>query len=156
VMDAWAPCAMVLWAALSLGHFVEGTDAGMPTKLPWGVVTAGDTVLGKVHPVQMYALVVAVVLGVVLLKMLMNARPAGMVASVALITGGVASFGLGMLRQPVESIGSSWLDPAQWVAIVAVVVGAMIFVASPMSQSRDMGHPNSSSQSIAAQQKEFD
>jgi len=130
VMDAWAPCAMVLWAALSLGHFVEGTDAGMPTKMPWGVVTPGDSVLGKVHPVQIYALIVAVVLCVVLLRMLMQARRVGMVASVALMVGGVVSFGLDMLRQPMESVGDAWLDPGQWVAVVAVVVGGLIFVGS--------------------------
>jgi phosphatidylglycerol:prolipoprotein diacylglycerol transferase len=130
VMDAWAPCAMVLWAALSLGHFIEGTDAGMPTKLPWGVVTPGDSVLGKVHPVQIYALIVAVVLGVVLLKMLTKAPRVGMVASAALVAGSVASFGLDMLRQPVESMGDAWLDPAQWVAIVAVVMGILISVVS--------------------------
>jgi phosphatidylglycerol:prolipoprotein diacylglycerol transferase len=123
VMDAWAPCAMVLWAALSLGHFLEGTDAGMPTRLPWGVVTPGDSVLGKVHPVQLYALLVAVVLCVWLLKVLVKARRVGMVASVALMAGGVASFGLGMLRQPVESMGDAWLDPAQWMALVAAVMG---------------------------------
>jgi len=134
VMDAWAPCAMVLWAALSVGHFVEGTDAGMPTSLPWGVVTPGDHVLGKVHPVQMYALVVAVVLCVVLLRMLTQELRAGMVVSVALVAGGVASFALDMLRQPVESMGSAWLDPSQWVAIVAMVVGILIFV---LSEQRD-------------------
>jgi len=129
VMDAWAPCAMVLWAALSLGHFVEGTDAGMPTKLPWGVVTAGDTVLGKVHPVQIYALVVAVALCVWLLRMLMKAHHAGMVASAGLMVGGAVSFLLDMLRQPVDTMGDAWLDPAQWVAVVAMVVGGLVFVA---------------------------
>jgi len=148
VMDAWAPCAMVLWAALSLGHFVEGTDAGMPTKLPWGVVTPGDSVLGKVHPVQIYALVVAVVLCVVLLRMLIEKRRVGMVASVALVMGGAASFVLDMLRQPVETMGNAWLDPSQWVAIVAMVMGLGIFAGPPMSQKRDMGHP------IALQEKE--
>jgi phosphatidylglycerol:prolipoprotein diacylglycerol transferase len=128
VMDAWAPCAMVLWAALSLGHFIEGTDAGMPTRLPWGVVTPGDSVLGKVHPVQLYALLVAVVLCVWLLKVLVKARRVGMVASVALMAGGVASFGLGMLRQPVESMGDAWLDPAQWMALVAAVMGVLILM----------------------------
>jgi phosphatidylglycerol:prolipoprotein diacylglycerol transferase len=162
VMDAWAPCGMVLWAALSLGHFIEGTDAGMPTRLPWGVVTPGDSVLGKVHPVQLYALLVAVLLCMWLLKMLVKTQRAGMVASVALVAGGVASFGLGMLRQPVESMGDALLDPAQWVALLGVVVGAGIFVVGehpdpalsdkagkdgalkscePMSRKRDMGHP---------------
>ena len=137
VMDAWAPCAMVLWAALSVGHFIEGTDAGMPTKLPWGVVMAGDTVLGKVHPVQIYALIVAVVLGVWLLRMLMKPRSVGMVASVALMAGGVASFGLDMLRQPMETMGNAWLDPAQWAAVVGMVLGVLIFV---VSEHRDPAH----------------
>lgn len=131
VMDAWAPCAMVLWAALSLGHFVEGTDAGMPTKMPWGVLTPGDTVLGKVHPVQIYALVAAVLLCAWLLRMLTKAHRAGMVASVGLMAGGAGSFALGMLRQPMESMGDSWLDPAQWVAVVAMVGGVLIFVVKP-------------------------
>ena len=165
VMDAWAPCAMVLWAALSVGHFIEGTDAGMPTKLPWGVVMAGDTVLGKVHPVQIYALIVAVVLGVWLLRMLMKPRSVGMVASVALMAGGVASFGLDMLRQPMETMGNAWLDPAQWAAVVGMVLGVLIFVVSEhrdpahddkaamngapgLSGNPNMGHPK------AAQQKE--
>jgi len=84
-----------------------------------------------VHPVQIYALVVAAALGVVLLKMLMKTRRAGMVASVGLMAGGVASFGLDMLRQPVESMGNAWLDPSQWVALVVVVVGILIFVSGP-------------------------
>lgn len=130
VMDAWAPCAMVLWAALSLGHFVEGTDAGMPTRLPWGVVTPGDSVLGKVHPVQIYALVAAVVLCMWLLRMLMKGHRVGIVASVGLMAGGAVSFALGMLRQPMESMGDSWLDPSQWVAVVAMVVGVLFFVVS--------------------------
>lgn len=126
VLDAWAPCAMVLWAALSLGHFVEGTDAGMPTKMPWGVVTAGDSVLGKVHPVQIYALVVAVVFYYWLLKKLQHRRYEGQVAISALVMGGMAAFFLDMLRQPLESTGNAWLDPAQWVALICVSTGLVM------------------------------
>ncbi len=126
VLDAWAPCAMVLWAALSVGHFIEGTDAGMQTKLPWGVVTAGDTVLGKVHPVQIYALVVAVVLGYWLLKKLQRRRYEGQVAISALVVGGMGAFFLDMLRQPFDSIGNAWMDPSQWVALIAVASGLVM------------------------------
>src|ERR1700736_2621355 len=35
-LDAWAPSATLAWAFLALGHFAEGTDAGLPTALPWG------------------------------------------------------------------------------------------------------------------------
>jgi phosphatidylglycerol:prolipoprotein diacylglycerol transferase len=63
VLDAWTPPAALLAGVLALAHFVEGTDAGMPTSLPWGVVTPGDTILGRVHPVQLYLLIAAVVIG---------------------------------------------------------------------------------------------
>ncbi len=33
-LDAWSPCATLIWAFLALGHFAEGNDAGLPTNLP--------------------------------------------------------------------------------------------------------------------------
>ena len=123
VMDAWAPCAAVLAAVLSLGHYVEGTDAGMPTRLPWGVVTPGDSVLGRVHPVEIYALIAALAMCELLLIRLKRRKRAGQVAGLALAAGGAISFLLDMLRQPVDSFGGAWLDPSQFVALVAFVVG---------------------------------
>jgi phosphatidylglycerol:prolipoprotein diacylglycerol transferase len=126
VLDAWAPCAALLAAVLSLGHFIEGTDAGMPTRLPWGVVTPGDTVLGRVHPVEVYEMVLALAMCWVLLGVLGFRRRAGEAAGLALLVGGVISFGLDMVRQPLDTFGGAWLDPSQWVALGAVVVGAGI------------------------------
>lgn len=123
VMDAWAPCAMVLWAALSLGHFVEGTDAGMPTKLPWGVVTPGDTVLGKVHPVQLYMLGAAIWLLVWSLRMLSRQHDAGIVAGRVLQDAGILYFFLDMLAQPTDVSGGLWLDPGQIVALACYITG---------------------------------
>jgi len=134
VMDAWAPCAAVLAAVLSLGHYVEGTDAGMPTRLPWGVVTPGDNVLGKVHPVEIYALIAALGMCELLLIRLKRRQRAGQVAGLALAAGGAISFLLDMLRQPVDSFGGAWLDPSQWVALGAVLVGVGI-LAYPKSSS---------------------
>jgi phosphatidylglycerol:prolipoprotein diacylglycerol transferase len=128
VLDAWAPCAAVLVAVLSLGHYVEGTDAGMPTRLPWGVVTPGDSVLGKVHPVEIYALIAALAMCEVLLIRVKRRQRAGQVAGLALVAGGAISFLLDMLRQPVDSFGGAWLDPSQWVAMAAIVVGVGILV----------------------------
>jgi phosphatidylglycerol---prolipoprotein diacylglyceryl transferase len=157
VLDAWAPCAALLAAVLSLGHFVEGTDAGMPTRLPWGVVTPGDTVLGKVHPVQLYAMVAALVLGGVLLWMLARRRRPGEVAGVALVAGGVSSFLLDMLRQPFDSFGDMPLDPAQIVALAGMVAGFCVLVlwlgsaivVVPMSENSDMGQPASGTKELA-------
>ncbi len=135
VMDAWAPCAALLAAVLSLGHFIEGTEAGMPTRLPWGVVTPGDTVLGRVHPVEVYEMVAAVVMCWVLLGVLGFRRRAGEAAGLALLVGGVLSFGLDMLRQPLDTFGGALLDSSQWVALGAIVVGVGIlaYAESPSS-----------------------
>lgn len=122
VMDAAAPCAALLAAALSLGHFLEGTDAGMPTRMPWGVASA----MGRVHPVQLYALAAAPALGVLLWRRLRRPHRPGMVASVALLSGGLLVFVLDMFTQPTEPLGGGWLDPGQWVALAAMVAGVVL------------------------------
>jgi phosphatidylglycerol:prolipoprotein diacylglycerol transferase len=125
VLDAWAPCAALLAAALSLGHFFEGTDAGMPTRLPWSVHVPG---LGRVQPVQIYGVAGSLVLFAVLMRMLqrrLRAGMAGVVAGVALVAGGGIAFLIDMLTQPAES-GGAWLDPGQWIALGAMVVGTLM------------------------------
>ncbi len=124
VADAWAPCAAVLWAFLSQGHFVEGTDAGMPTTLPWAMQTPGDNVLGQVHPVQLYAFVLALALCVYLMRRLKREHRMGEVAAYGLFLGGAASFLLDMVRQPVDIEAGLLLDPSQFVAIATMLVGA--------------------------------
>lgn len=128
-LDAWAPCAALVWALLSVGHFEEGTDAGMPSNLPWAVVTSGDTRLGRVHPVQLYTMAAAMLLCLVLMRRLAHRRRAGDVAALGLLAGGCASFVLDMLRQPVESFGQAWLDPSQWAAAAAMLAGAVLMAA---------------------------
>ncbi len=123
VLDAWAPCAALLAAALSLGHFFEGTDAGMPTRLPWGMPMPG---MGRVQPVQIYAAAASLVLLAVLLRMLQRRLRAGVVAGVALVAGGAVTFLLDMVMQPAESGSGAWLDPAQWIALGAMVVGTLM------------------------------
>jgi phosphatidylglycerol---prolipoprotein diacylglyceryl transferase len=125
-LDAWAPCAAVLAAMLNLGRFFEGTDSGMPTRLPWGTVVPGSAGLVHLQPVAIYAAAVSVVLLVVLMRLLERKLLVGMVAGVALVAGGVVSFLLDMITQPLESKGSAWLDPAQWVALGAMLVGGLM------------------------------
>jgi len=147
VLDAWAPCAAVLAAILSIAHFIEGTDAGMPTGLPWGVVTPGDTVLGRVHPVQIYAAIVAAGLCIVLLRRLSRRKFAGEVAALAMVIGGALTFLLDMLSQPVETSGETFLDPGQFVALAAILAGGwmLTFGSRPqlVSQTREKNHPAS-------------
>ena len=139
VLDAWAPCAAFLAAILSLGHFFEGTEAGMPTRLPWGIHTPGDTMLGRVHPVQVYSLIAALGMVEFLLIKLKRRQRSGEVAGLALLLGGLLSFLLDMFRQPVESQGSALLDPGQWIALIAILAGAVLWsLAKPVARAPDL------------------
>ncbi len=124
VLDAWAPCAALLAAALSLGHWLEGSDEGMPTRLPWGVASP----IGRVHPVQLYAVVAALALGAALLRLLLRQPRTGLVASVALLAGGLIAFRLEMITQP--DLGTGWLEPGQWIAVASMLAG-MVLCISP-------------------------
>ncbi len=120
VLDAWAPCAALLAAALSVGYFIEGTHAGMPTTLPWGVL---DARFGKVHPVQMYAAVAAVWLCAVLLARLVRPHVPGHIAREALLAGGLVAFLLSFFLQPDPGAPHALLEPGQWFALAAFAVG---------------------------------
>lgn len=128
VADAWAPCGAILWAFLSQGHFIEGTDAGMPTSLPWGIHTPGDHVFGRVHPVQVYALVLALVLWWFLTNRLRRTHRAGQIVAYGLFCGGALSFLLDMVRQPVDIEAGLLLDPSQFVALASMLAG-IVFTA---------------------------
>lgn len=128
VMDAWAPCAALLAAFLQLGHFFEGTDAGMPTRLPWGVIAPGDTVLGRTHPVQIYGVAIAMALCALLHRGLAHRRWDGEMAAVLLGVGGLLGFGLDMLRQPMgDSVGRLLLPmDASQIAELGTMAAAVV------------------------------
>ncbi len=122
-LDAWTAPAALLGAFLALGHFAEGTDAGMPTTLPWGVVSARNATLGRVQPVQLYLLMAAVFFCVTSLRLLQQRPGAGLIAARALLFGGIAFFLLDMLAEPAAVGGHALLDPGQYVALGGMALG---------------------------------
>jgi phosphatidylglycerol---prolipoprotein diacylglyceryl transferase len=126
VADAWAPCAAVFAVMLSLGRFFEGTEVGMPTRLPWGMVMPGGDGSVRLHPVAIYGAIASVALVVVLMGLLRRRMRDGMVAAIALVAGGATGFLLDMVTQPLEMRGSAWLDPQQWLAVGAMLVGGLM------------------------------
>ena len=125
-LDAWAPCATLVWAFLALGHLAEGSDPGMESR--WGVRLPGETL--KTHPVALYACVVALVLtglamrGLAMRVAKRRARP-GEVAGWTLVAAGVSQFFLSFLRLPGMD-GGGGLDVLQWVSLGMVAAGAAI------------------------------
>jgi phosphatidylglycerol---prolipoprotein diacylglyceryl transferase len=135
-LDAWTPPAALLSAVLCLAHFIEGTEAGMPTSLPWGVQTPGDTVLGHVHPVQIYLLIAATLIGLDAYRHLKRTHPTGLVAARGLLFSGLSFFLLDMLAQPTDTNGSALLDPGQYIALGCVAIGCVLLLTLLPTQTR--------------------
>ena len=124
-LDAWAPCAMLLWAFLALGHFYEGSDPGLPTKLPWGIPMHGEST--PLHPVAIYAAIIALILTFAAWR-----KPK---AAVTLIAAGTAQFLLSFLRQPGEPTVAG-LDALQLVALGMILSGCVLAVSLDVSGSQ--------------------
>ncbi len=123
-LDAWAPCATLVWAFLALGHFAEGSDPGLRTTLPWGIPMPGEST--PLHPVAIYAAIIALILTAAAYR-----KPN---AALTLIAAGTAQFLLSFLRQPGEATVAG-LDALQLVALGMIVAGCILAVtAKPASE----------------------
>ena len=125
--DAWAPCATLTWAFLALGHFAEGTDAGLPTTLPWGLPIPPSSI--RLHPVALYAAMAASLLTLLLLRQLPHRHHPGDILALALATSGTAQFLLTFFRQPYPDTGL--LDPIQWIALGMIALAGLVLLLQP-------------------------
>ena len=126
-LDAWSPCATLTWAFLALGHFAEGSDAGLPTTLPWGLRIPPDRT--PLHPVALYAAIVAAMLTIVLLRQLPRRHHPGDTFALALAAAGTAQFLLTFFRQPFPD--SSLLDPIQWISLGMIALAGLVLLLQP-------------------------
>jgi len=134
-LDAWAPCATLVWGFLALGHFAEGSDPGMMTTLTLGVTMPGEST--PQHPVAVYVALVAFVLTAWLLVLLKRSQRTGETAAVALVISGVAQFLLSFLRQPgVQAIAG--LDVLQFVALGMIVAGIVLWLSTTMKEAGEL------------------
>jgi phosphatidylglycerol---prolipoprotein diacylglyceryl transferase len=126
-LNAWSPCATLIWAFLALGHFAEGSDAGLPTTLPWGLSIPPDHT--RLHPVALYAAIAAALLTLILLRELKHSSQPNDTIATALVAAGTIQFLLTFFRQPYPYTTSTLytaLDPIQWIALGMIVVAAVI------------------------------
>ncbi|MBB5328852.1 prolipoprotein diacylglyceryl transferase family protein [Tunturiibacter gelidoferens] len=126
-LNAWSPCATLIWAFLALGHFAEGSDAGLPTTLPWGLSIPPDHT--RLHPVALYAAIAAALLTLILLRELKHSSQPNNTIATTLAAAGTIQFLLTFFRQPYPYTTSTLytaLDPIQWIALGMIVVAAVI------------------------------
>jgi phosphatidylglycerol---prolipoprotein diacylglyceryl transferase len=132
VLDAWAPCATLIWAFLALGHLAEGSDPGLITTVPWSI--ASPSGLTRLHPVALYAAIAAVVITLVLLKWLSACNRPGQIAALALMSAGAAQFLITFYRQPsFDELPErlAFLDPIQWAGVGMIVAAGLLLLRQP-------------------------
>ena len=137
VMDAWAPCAALLWSALSLADAASGSGGGLPTRLPWGIHTTSYPAGVRVHPVAIYTAAAALTLCGALFMLLRRTRDLGRVAAIAFLSSGTILFLLDMLRVPEEPLSHTLLDVSQWIALAAIVFGACLLAFIPRARQQE-------------------
>ncbi len=148
LLDVFAPCGAVLAAFLEFGHWMDGSELGMP------VFRHSASVAFR--PVSLYGMVVALGIGVLLWMSAVRVQRPGRTAALALILGGFAAFLLGMLSLPSDLFDTVWLEPGQMVALGAMLAGAMLWTFGPARTTiglsldsaeattpptRNLGHP---------------
>jgi phosphatidylglycerol:prolipoprotein diacylglycerol transferase len=135
VMDAWAPCGALLWAALALADAASGAGLGLPTRLPWGVLARTSPGL-RLHPVALYSALIALALCAALMHRIRRMHSPGRIAGVALIASGTASFLLDMLRLPEQPLAHTWLDASQWISLAGIGIGSCLLTLPPQAEAR--------------------
>jgi len=144
-LDAMAPCFALVWAFLNLGSIIGGTRDGMPTRFPLAV---SDGMGGKVHPVEFYTLIVALVLCGLLVRRVPQIRSAGLGCASGLMLAGAAIFVLDFLRLPSTLFVAVILDPVQWLGLAMIVVGYALFLAFPVMPQPPVVAQNGSTHAV--------
>lgn len=138
-LDAWAPCATLIWCFLALGHFAEGSDPGLPTTRGFGVTMPGESL--ALQPIALYVAFLAAVLTIVLYVRLRRAPSAGTTVGVAFAAAGTGQFLLSFLRQPGEELYG--LDALQWVALGMLIAGGVLLADIRVAQRQRAAQPAS-------------
>ena len=123
-LDAAAPCAALLAAALELGRVADGTREGMPMAWRWAVTSA----FGQVHPFELYSAIAWLATCFGLLWVLGRAQRAGETAAWGLVLGGLLLFALDFFHLPAVLYGNAWLDRVQWRALIFIGGGCLMLV----------------------------
>ncbi len=131
-LDILSPAAALGYAFGRIGCFLAGCCWGIPTEFFAGVVFSHPETLcahpGPVHPVQLYSAVFTLILALFLYRRLKNS-PAreGKIFGLYLVLYSVFRFFIEFLRGDFRGREFLSLTPTQWVALLGIITGAVIF-----------------------------
>lgn len=118
-LDAWTPCAALVWAFLALGHFAEGSDPGIPIH---------RATFQPLYPVALFTCVVALTLFLAAYAWLRRRPRPGQTVGLTAVAAGIAQFFLTFLRQPGLAMPLG-LDAIQYVALGLLLTGTLLLLA---------------------------
>ncbi len=129
MLDAFAPSGALLAAFLELGHWLDGSELGMPVFRGYVSVVVGF------RPVSAYGVVASLVVLAVLWRALGRLREPGQLAALGLMLGSLVAFALDTISLPPELFSDLPLEPGQIVALGGMLVGALLWTFGPQASS---------------------
>jgi phosphatidylglycerol:prolipoprotein diacylglycerol transferase len=163
ICDTFAPGVAIGHAFGRMGCFAAGCCYGRPTSEPWGVTFTNPlayqwvgTPLGvKLHPTELYEMVVEVINFLVLYWLLRRKKFEGQVIGLYMILYGVARFFIEFFRgDPGRGeVFGGFMTGTQLIALLMVVAGGVLWVArvslQPPSQEKPSARKRSTRPAIA-------
>ncbi|MBD3269956.1 hypothetical protein GF376_00345 [Candidatus Peregrinibacteria bacterium] len=126
----------------NIGTFLDGRNYGTPTTLPWGVIIESSQYAIPIHPVQIYAAIYTLLIGIVLFSIFnkKDFKNNGIISLIGIFCYSFFRFLEEFLRGD-ESFKILFLRDAQILAIIAMTIsGYFIYkqyqqIKSPVSQN---------------------
>jgi phosphatidylglycerol:prolipoprotein diacylglycerol transferase len=124
--DALSPSLVLGYAIGRIGCFLVGDDYGIPSNLPWAISFPKGLppTTERVHPTQLYEVIVMMVVFLIIWKIRKNPAPNGWLFSIYFILAGCERFFIEFIRSTTPG-PIPHLSVAQIMAIVLVGVGTI-------------------------------
>jgi phosphatidylglycerol:prolipoprotein diacylglycerol transferase len=136
VVSAATPGLAIGHAIGRIGCFLVGDDYGRPSTVPWAVAFPRGLppTLDRVHPTQVYELLLLLPLAWLLVKERRSGTPDRVVLGTYLLGAGLIRFAIEWLRIDVRvALGMS---VAHWASLGAIAIGGWMVASAPRSRHR--------------------
>lgn len=112
----------------NIGAFLDGSNYGSETSLPWGVIIENSIYAVPIHPTQIYAAIYTALLAIILYKLSMHkiGKDSGNIALIAVASYSLFRFLEDFLRGD-ESIIILGLRDTQIYALLAIIISGILF-----------------------------